>query len=113
MSHLSILPTLVTDLELLEIALGSEGFRVSRGGRVTSFDRSKSVDLSAHHPSGLRLGWVQRDGECHFDLVVDLAAPDGSGRTESALRRVLRRYALSQALREAETLDAEMVSSGA
>ena len=45
--------------------------------------------------------------------MVDLAAPDGSGRTESALRRVLRRYALSQALREAETLDAEMVSAGA
>ncbi|WP_413746405.1 DUF1257 domain-containing protein [Synechococcus sp. MIT S9507] len=112
MSHLSILPTLVTDLDLLEIALRSEGFKVFRRGIVSSFDTHHSVDLAAVHPSGLQLGWRQSDDQPHFDLVADLAAPEGSGQTESALRRVLRRYAMNQAMRHAEILDAETVTAG-
>ena len=112
MSHLSILPTLVTDLDLLEIALLSEGFNVFRGGVVSSFDTHQSVDLSAVHPSGLQLGWKHSDNQPHFDLVADLAAPQGSGQTEPGLRRVLRRYAIHQAMRQAEFLDAETVTAG-
>ena len=112
MSHLSILPTLVIDLDLLEIALQSEGFKVSRGGVVSSFDSHQSVELAAVHPSGLQLGWRRNIGQPHFDLVADLAAPAGSGMTESALRRVLRRYAMNQALRQAEMIDAETVTVG-
>ena len=112
MSHLSILPTLVIDLDLLEIALRSEGFKVLRGGVVSSFDSHQSVDLAAVHPSGLQLGWRQSDNDPHFDLVADLAAPEGSGMTEPALRRVLRRYAMTQAMRQAEIFDAETVTAG-
>ena len=112
MSHLTILPTLVTDLDLLEIALRSEGFQVFRRGVVSSFDSHQSVDLAAVHPSGLQLGWRHSDNQPHFDLVADLSAPKGSGLTEPSLRRVLRRYAISQAMRQAEILDAETVSSG-
>ena len=112
MSHLTILPTLVTDLDLLEIALCSEGFKVFRGGVVSSFDTHQLVDLAAVHPSGLQLGWKHSDNQPHFDLVADLAAPQGSGQTEPALRRVLRRYAIHQAMRQAEFLDAETVTAG-
>ncbi|KZR87990.1 hypothetical protein MITS9509_01685 [Synechococcus sp. MIT S9509] len=112
MSHLSILPTLVTDLDLLEIALTSEGFKVLRRGVVSSFDSHQSVDLAAVHPSGLQLGWRQSDNAPHFDLVADLAAPEGSGMTESVLRRVLRRYAMTQAMRQAEIFEAETVTAG-
>ena len=112
MSHLSILPTLVIDLDLLEIALQSEGFKVYRGGVVSSFDSQQSVELAAVHPSGLQLGWRRHDGHPHFDLVADLAAPEGSGLTEPALRRVLRRYAMNHAMRQAQTLDAETVTAG-
>ena len=112
MSHLTILPTLVTDLDLLEIALCNEGFKVFRGGILSSFDTHQSVDLAAVHPSGLQLGWKHSDNQPHFDLVADLAAPQGSGQTEPALRRVLRRYAIHQAMRQAEFLDAETVTAG-
>ena len=112
MSHLSILPTLVIDLDLLEIALRSEGFMVSRGGVVSSFDHHQTVDLAAVHPSGLQLGWRRTDHQPHFELVADLAAPAGSGLTEPALRRVLRRYAMNQAIQQAEIFDAETVTAG-
>ena len=112
MSHLSILPTLVTDLDLLEIALRSEGFKAFRGGVVSSFDMHQPVDLAAFHPSGLQLGWRHSDNQPHFDLVADLAAPEGSGLTEPALRRVLRRYAINQAMRQAELFDVETVTAG-
>jgi len=112
MSHLSILPTLVIDLDLLEIALQNEGFKVSHGGVVSSFDSHQSVELAAVHPSGLQLGWRRNISQPHFDLVADLAAPAGSGMTESALRRVLRRYAMNHALRQAEMIDAETVTAG-
>jgi|TARA_B100000073_G_scaffold285677_1_gene247223 hypothetical protein len=112
MSHLSILPTLVIDLDLLEVALCSEGFKVSRGGVVSSFDNHQTVDLAAFHPSGLQLGWRRSANQPHFDLVADLAAPAGSGLTEPALRRVLRRYAMNQAMRQAEIFDIETVSAG-
>ena len=111
MSHLSILPTLVTDLELLELSLQAEGFRVKRDGLVSSFDRHQSVDLAAQRASGEQLGWRRTDEQHQFELVADLSAPEGSGRTESALRRVLRRYALNTALREASLLDAETVTA--
>ena len=110
MSHLSILPTLVTDLDLLEIALQAEGFRVQCGGIVSSFDRHQAVDLAAYHPSGLQLGWRRTGDHDQLDLVADLSAPAGSGRTESALRRVLRRYALNTALHDAGQFDAETVT---
>ena len=112
MSHLSILPTLVTDLDLLEIALCNEGFKVFRGGVVSSFDSHQSVDLAAVHPSGLQLGWRHSDSQPHFDLVADLAAPDGSGLTESTLRRVLRRYAMNHAMRQAKLFDVESGPAG-
>ena len=110
MSHLSILPTLVTDLDLLESALQAEGFRVQCGGIVSSFDHHQAVDLAAYHPSGLQLGWRRTGDHDQLDLVADLSAPAGSGRTESALRRVLRRYALNTALRDAGQFDAETVT---
>ena len=100
----------MTDLDLLEIALQAEGFRVQCRGIVSSFDRHQAVDLAAYHPSGLQLGWRRTGDLGQLDLVADLSAPAGSGRTESALRRVLRRYALNTALREAGQLDAQTVT---
>ena len=100
----------MTDLDLLEIALQAEGFRVQCEGIVSSFDRHQAVDLAAYHPSGLQLGWRRTGDLGQLDLVADLSAPLGSGRTESALRRVLRRYALNTALREADQLNAETVT---
>ncbi len=46
MSHLSILPTVFTRLDLLEAALLDEGFQVSRQSELTVFDGAPCpVDL--------------------------------------------------------------------
>ena len=62
MSHLSILPTVFTRLDLLETALGLEGFDVIRHGVLPDFGRApRSVDLLALRDGSRPMGWCIDD----------------------------------------------------
>ncbi len=62
MSHLSILPTVFTDLERLAQALCDEGFTVERSTKLQGFaDDSHAVDVLAFQGSAMPLGWTQRE----------------------------------------------------
>ncbi|MBL6797444.1 MAG: DUF1257 domain-containing protein [Synechococcus sp. BS307-5m-G39] len=102
MSHLSILPTLVKDLDLLASALRAEGFVVEVEGQLSSFGTQHNVALAATHSMGFDLGWTWNCNHDSLDVVVDLGRPAHSFSVERVLSRVLRRYALQQALRDAD-----------
>ena len=98
MSHLSILPTVFSDLGLLEQALCDEGFTVERTTELKGFaDDSHAVDLHATHGPAMSLGWTQRkDGTIvmHGDIQRISHQPG----LEQRLQRVTRRYALLHAI---------------
>lgn len=102
MSHLSILPTLVDDLELLASALRAEDFAVEAEGVLRSFGTHHPVALAATHSAGFALGWIWNRNHESFDVVVDLGKASSAMPLERILNRILRRYALQQALRDAE-----------
>ena len=109
MSHLSILPTLVNDIELLASALRAEGFCVESEGHLFTFETQLSVALASTHPTGLSLGWTWNPQHDALDVVVDLGKPSRSISVQRSLSRVLRRYALQQALRDADRLNLAVV----
>ena len=98
MSHLSILPTVFTDLERLIQALGDEGFTVERATELHGFaDDSHAVDVLASQGLAMPLGWNQReDGTIvmHGDIQRISRQPG----LEQRLQRVTRRYALLHAM---------------
>lgn len=100
MSHLSILPTVFTDLERLVQALCDEGFRVERSTELQGFaDNSHAVDVLAFQGSAMPLGWTQcEDGSIvmHGDIQRISRQPG----LEQRLQRVTRRYALLHAMDE-------------
>ena len=100
MSHLSILPTVFTDLERLVRALRDEGFSVERTTELQGFaDDSHTVDVLAVHGDAMPLGWTQReDGTIvmHGDIQRISRQPG----LEQRLQRVTRRYALLHAMNE-------------
>jgi hypothetical protein len=102
MSHLSILPTLVNDLDLLASALRSEGFVVEVEGQICSFGTPHTMALAAMHSTGLALGWTWNSNHDSLDVVMDLGSPLQTVSAERILSLVLRRYALQQALRDAD-----------
>lgn len=101
MSHLSILPTLVNDLDLLASALRAEGFVVAIDGQLCSFGTQHNVALAATHSMGIALGWSWNCNHDSLNVVVDLGRPSQTLSVERALSRVLRRYALQKALSDA------------
>ena len=98
MSHLSILPTVFTDLERLVQSLCDEGFTVERSTKLQGFaDDSHAVDVLAFQGSAMPLGWTQReDGTIvmHGDIQRISRQPG----LEQRLQRLNRRYALLHAM---------------
>ena len=98
MSHLSILPTVFTDLERLVQALGEEGFRVERSTELQGFaDDSHGVDVLAVHGDGIPLGWTQRD-DGTIVMHGDIQRISRQPGLEQRLQRLNRRYALLHAM---------------
>lgn len=102
MSHLSILPTVYTRADLLELSLRDEGFKVVVGGLMSQFGRDPLlVDLLAGLDDSPSLGWVVgSDGV--LTMVGDLQRIAMHHGLEERLQRVARRYALRSALDAAE-----------
>jgi hypothetical protein len=101
MSHLSILPTVLRELDLLEAALLDLGLSPLRGGGLQGFaDDRQQVDLSVTLAGGQRIGWRrQRDGR--LALVADLQRLGRSRSLRPLIGSITRRYAARLALQEA------------
>ena len=68
MSHLSILPTVLRDEQLLASSLESLGHQPHWDGVITTPIGAESVRLHLQLPSGQRLGW--RHDAAHDSLVM-------------------------------------------
>ena len=72
MSHLSILPTVFTRMDLLEAALLEEGFLVSQQSDLEVFEAQPCrVDLLAQRPEHRPIGW-RRSGSGAITMIGDL-----------------------------------------
>jgi hypothetical protein len=101
MSHLSILPTVLRDSELLASSLAQLGLTPRRGGEMRGFaGESQAVAVQVQLPSGERLGWQQqRDGT--LALVGDLQRISRSRSLQTLITRLTRHYAARLALQQA------------
>ena len=102
MSHLSILPTVYTDLDRLADALRLEGFDVVIDGMLHRFDAAPAaVDLLIQIGDGFALGWTRRpDGT--IEMHGDLQRISLHSGLEARLQRLARRYALLHAFSQVE-----------
>jgi len=99
MSHLSILPTALTDLDRLSSVLASEGYRIQRNGVLNEFPGVQaSVDLIATHSSGVSFAWRRATTSNTLELVADVERQSSTETYGRRLQRINRLYALSQAL---------------
>ena len=99
MSHLTILPTVITDLELLEETLLAEHYLVQRPGLIKAFGEDIfTADLVATDRSGLQMGW-RWDSDGSLSLMLDLGQTKDSAGHQTSLKTILRAYALRSALR--------------
>ena len=105
MSHLTILPTVITDLELLEETLLAEQYHVQRPGLIKAYGQDIfSAELVATDPNGLQMGW-RWDAHGSLELMLDLGQTKDSAGHPSRLKTILRAYALRAALRSADRLN--------
>jgi hypothetical protein len=102
MSHLSILPTVLRDADLVAACLESMGFNPQRGGQLAGFaGERRAVLIQIQLPDGVGLGWCrQADGS--LALVGDLQRLSRSRSLESLLARLTREYAARDALQQAQ-----------
>jgi hypothetical protein len=110
MSHLSILPTVLREEDVLLQALDDLELPVVRGGFLTGFaDQQEAVSLRTQLPDGLWLGW-RRDATGRFALVGDLQQLGRCRSLQHLIGEITRRYAAHLALR---TLREELPSANA
>ncbi|MFU8884405.1 MAG: DUF1257 domain-containing protein [Cyanobacteriota bacterium] len=102
MSHLSILPTVLRDAEVLAASLEALGFPPRWGGALEGFaGETEPVLLQVRCSAGLSLGWCrQADGS--LALVGDLQRLSRSSSLQGLLARITRRYAATLALADAK-----------
>lgn len=102
MSHLSILPTVLRDAEILAASLEALGLSPTWGGSVHGFgDERQPVLLKASGPSGIQLGW-RRQPDGALALVGDLQRISQALDLDALLTRITRRYAITKALADGE-----------
>ena len=114
MSHLTILPTVITDLELLEETLLAEHYFVQRPGLIKAFGQDiYPAELVATDSSGLQMGW-RWDADGSLALMLDLGQTRNSAGHKTHLKTILRAYALRSALRSADgvSLDPSVSTTG-
>ena len=97
MSHLSILPTVLHDVERLAECLESFGLQVHRGGELSTPVGRQSVCLRVSVEGGQQLGWRQSSSG-NLELVADLERVSRDHSLQTLLSRLTRAYAARQAL---------------
>ncbi|QVL54214.1 MAG: DUF1257 domain-containing protein [Cyanobium sp. M30B3] len=102
MSHLSILPTVLHDADVLAASLEALGLRPRWGGHLEGFAGERQpVLLQVRCGSGHCLGW-RRQADGSLALVGDLQRLSSSQNLQQLLARITRRYAASRALADAQ-----------
>jgi hypothetical protein len=102
MSHLSILPTVLHDADVLAASLEALGLQPLWGGHLEGFAGEREpVLLQVRCGSGHRLGW-RRQADGSLALVGDLQRLSRSQNLQGLLARITRRYAASSALAAAQ-----------
>jgi hypothetical protein len=101
LSHLSILPTVIRDLDLLAASLADLGCDPIRAGVLEGFAGEPTpVDLKVRFAGEQWIGWCrQADGS--FALLGDLQRLSRSRPLQAFLGRLTRRYAARLALQDA------------
>jgi hypothetical protein len=103
MSHLSILPTVLREEDVLVQALEDLSLPVERGGCLIGFaDQREPVTLRAQLPEGTWLGW-RREANGQLALVGDLQRLGRSHSLQQLIGEITRRYAAHLALRTLAT----------
>lgn len=103
MSHLSLLPTVMREVDLLVTALESLALHPVRGGVVCGFGGElHPVHVRIELKDGLSMGWRwEPDGT--LALVADLQSLTGASDLPRLLASITQSYAAHLALREAST----------
>jgi hypothetical protein len=99
MSHLTILPTVLRNAEMLASCLKAMGYSPVCGGDLKGFaNDSQPVVLHIDLGVGAKLGWSrQHDGS--LALVADLQRLSRSESVSELLGQITRRYAAHKALK--------------
>ncbi|MCP9916054.1 DUF1257 domain-containing protein [Cyanobium sp. ATX 6F1] len=104
MSHLSILPTVLRDTDVLAASLADLGLEPRWGGKLPGFaGEAEPVELQVRLSSDLALGW-RRQPSGELALVGDLQRLSRSHQVAPLLGRLTRSYAARAALRDAALL---------
>lgn len=110
-SHLSILPTVLADEQLLATSLESLGAQVTWGGTLRMVGQAEACLLLARFDDGVQLGW-RRAADGTLELVVDLQRAALGGAGQRHLAQVGRAYAAREALRQAAALPGAVLQPG-
>jgi len=100
MSHLSILPTVLRDVDCLFASLQDMGLQPRRGGTLPGFGgETVVVDLQVTMQDAQSIGW-QQQANGQLALVADLQRLSRSLPLQRLLSRLTRAYAVRQALHQ-------------
>ncbi|MEB3176363.1 MAG: DUF1257 domain-containing protein [Synechococcus sp.] len=110
MSHLSILPTVLRDEQLLASSLVALGHQPHWDGVITTPIGSEPVRLMLTLPCGQRLGWRLDPASGTLLLVADLQRLSHNIPVQQLLSRLTRTYAAHQALQAAEICPGAVLS---
>jgi hypothetical protein len=101
LSHLSILPTVIRDLDQFAATLNDLGFEPVQGGALEGFAGERTpVDLRVRFSTRHWIGW-RRQPDGTLALVGDLQRLGRSRSLQTFLGRLTRRYAARMAVLEA------------
>jgi hypothetical protein len=101
MSHLTILPTVLLDLELMVSALEALHLGPQRDGMVVGFAGERQpVDIHIQLPNGQSLGW-RRQADGSLALVADLQKLAQCTAVPQLLTEITLAYTTHHALKEA------------
>ena len=104
MSHLSILPTVLSDAEVLATSLRSLGLTPLRAQILQGFaGESAQVEVAIELDPELWIGW-RREREGSLTLIGDLQRLSRHHRLQALLGRITRAYAAHQAVADAARL---------
>ena len=101
MSHLSILPTVLRDADLLAASLRALGHQPRHGGVLHGFANDhQPVLLQVQLRDGMSIGW-SRQADGSLALVGDLQRLSHSRSLQTLLGSLTRHYAAQLALQQA------------
>ncbi|OUT72010.1 MAG: hypothetical protein CBB79_07145 [Synechococcus sp. TMED19] len=109
MSHLSILPTVLRDEQLLASSLESLGHQPHWDGVITTPIGAESVRLHLQLPSGQRLGWRHDAAHDSLVMVADLERLSHDITVQQLLSKLTRAYAARDALKAAQSCPGAVV----